>query len=815
MSRVNFHNASIRQKLILVIVLVSVVVMLLVAGALLAVEVVSFRQSLVDKTAALAQVLAVNSRQGLMLNQKSQVEDVLASLASEPHVRAAFVFRSGKPFAYYLNAHGSFQDRVTALSYSPCKLLDQAPRAIRVSYHFSSSHLAYLLPIFLDQQLLGQLYIQFDLGELNSRLAQFGSALLVLLLLSGLLSVLLASRLQRVVTEPLIDLSEVMERVADRGDFKLRARPRHPDEIGMLVRRFNTMLEQLEERDQQLQGYRQNLEQLVRQRTLELSETNDRLQQSVADLAEARDRAEAANRAKSQFLANMSHEIRTPMIGVLGMTELLFNTGLNEKQQQLAQTVFNSGEALLEILNDLLDLSKIEAGKLVLTEEDFDLGESLEEVVELFSETAARKGLHLGCELPPELPVLLRGDAGRLRQILLNLVGNAVKFTERGDVRIRVAALEQDSSSVYLRFEVEDTGIGIDPLLQGRIFDSFAQASEAMNRKFVGTGLGLAIVRQLVGLMAGEVGVESTPGVGSCFWFEISLRRQPRHSVKPDLITEQLRGGRLLIVDDDQHAVDILTDKLAACGFEVEHAVNGREALAMLAEAADQNPFVAAFLDSDMAGLGGKRLAAAISSQARFRETRLVMMCEQGNLSLSDDGCGPNIHRLYKPIRSVQLVKTLNELLQIQSPPPETALSPDLPRMQLPPGWRVLLVEDNPTTRDFVQRILADEDGRLLIAHQGEEALELLEEQRVDLVLMDCQMPIVDGYEATRRLRQKGLSIPIIALTANAFPEDIAACHDAGMDDHLCKPFRREDLLLVLQRWLGEMDETAAVEEGV
>lgn len=799
-----FRNVSIKQKLTLLMVFVSTAVLVLVAGAMMVIEVISFRQTLVDKVASMVEVISDNSVVGVVMKNKLRVEKVLNSFSRDRHIRAAFIFRDGAPFAYYLNAENIYKDPKTALPYSPCILLKNAPDQTSAAFHFTATHLGYLAPIQTDSGIVGYLYVQSGLEELNAKLIQFSAVLITLLIFSVLLSLLLAARLQKLVTGPIFTLFDAMGDVSVNGDFSVRVHPENKDEVGVLMEGFNQMLGQLEHRDRQLRDYQQTLEAQVEKRTGQLLLSNQDLQQTVVALGEARDRAEAASLAKSRFLANMSHEIRTPMIGVLGMTELLFNTGLTDKQRHLAQTVFNSGEALLEILNDLLDFSKIEAGKLVLVDIDFDLREVVEEVVGLLAENAAAKKLELVCSIRPDIPLALKGDAGRLRQILLNLLGNGIKFTDQGEVVVRVELLRCDDQRARYAIEVRDTGIGIEQQAQQRIFESFSQADESMDRHYGGTGLGLAIVRQLVQLMNGDIQLASTPGVGSSFRLELEFSRQNESISQLNPLPVHLHGSRLLLVEDHPLTASVLQEKLQACCCVVDIAENGRQALTRLRQAVEQDqPYALAFLDADMAGLGGRRLAAAIAGEESLTSLKLVMMCGSQDAALGDSEALSQVTEwLFKPIRPSMLAQVLIRNLEPTAPVKAVPVTPASALKRLPGHWRILLVEDNPTTRDYVRKALPSSHGDLLMAHNGQEALDLLQDETVDLVLMDCQMPIMDGVEATRILRRRGFTTPIIALSARAFDDDVKSCLAAGMNAHLGKPFRQEDLFRCLEAWL-------------
>lgn len=789
-------HRSIRAKLTGLMVLVSTLMLVILAGSIFAIEILAYRHALVDKIASLAEVVGENVHESMALNRKQQADEILRTLSREPNLRAAFLFRDEKPFARYLRLAGSEQQ---AIPYQPCPLLDRAVSCTQPDYYFSLNHLGYVLPIYVGKELKGQLYLQSGLDDLYARLLQLGAVVVFLLLLAVGLALLLSDRLQAVVTRPILDLAESMSRVTESSDFSIRLTTERRDETGDLIRGFNEMLSQLQLRDGQLEAHRLNLEEMVRERTEQLQQTNQELLNTVDQLDRARAAAEEANLAKSQFLANMSHEIRTPMIGVLGMTELLFGTGLNDKQQQLAQTVFKSGEALLEILNDLLDFSKIEAGKLELSQGDFDLRETIEEVVGLMTEKGRSKGLQLQIETDEQLPVLLRGDAGRLRQILLNLVGNAIKFTDRGEVTVRARLLSTSQRQALVELEVEDTGVGIPEIAQKTIFETFTQVDDSVTRRYGGTGLGLAIVRQLAGLMGGDVGVSSRMGEGSRFWVQLPFVIASGPALPGDTVDSALQGIPVLVLEENPAEADRLLIKLRAAGLDAQLATSGHQALTLLRGAVKREPFRVLLLDAEMPGLGGMKLVRYIAGESALDDLQIIMLADpdaEASLVRESD---PRISRwLYRPILNAQLLEILDQLV---------AGSCDrVPAESTPPdSVPVLLVEDSETTCDYVRGVLATSPIHLQVVHDGRQALELLASQQFRLILMDCQMPVLDGFETTRTLRDQGNRVPIIALTARAFAEDARLCREAGMNDYLCKPFKRQDLLQMLAKWLPEL----------
>jgi signal transduction histidine kinase/CheY-like chemotaxis protein/HPt (histidine-containing phosphotransfer) domain-containing protein len=530
----------------------------------------------------------------------------------------------------------------------------------------------------------------------------------------------------------------------------------------------------------------------------------------VKDLETAKEGAESASRIKSQFLANMSHEIRTPMNGVIGLLELLKAESLSEKQRNYVSMAFSSGVALLNVINDVLDFSKIEAGGMEINPEPFDLHESVEEAVSFFAEQAQAKRIEMLCHILPGTPRRAKGDVVRIRQILINLIGNAVKFTSSGEIAVECGLEAEDDASLTLRFKVRDTGIGISPAARLKIFDSFSQADASTTRRFGGTGLGLSIARQLVHMMGGEVGVESEVGAGSIFWFTV---RMEKASAAPDdadaeaagVGCDGLAGLKVLIVDDNATNRSILEEMLMAWGLRPCSAASGPEALKSLKEAAFAGvPFRLAVLDMLMPDMDGIELAVAIRSAQEIPPLPLIMLTSVDGKGDSDTCREAGFAlRLVKPVRQSQLLNAIESIMGVRDGREAQPAAPESPR--LPGGLCVLLVEDYPVNQKVGRAMLEYLGCSVDVAENGRIAVDLYGRKGYDLILMDCQMPEMDGYEATRVIRSieagrngQGGHITIIALTAHAMEGDREKSIEAGMDDHLSKPFTLEQLKAVL-----------------
>ncbi|MBL8215490.1 MAG: response regulator [Bryobacterales bacterium] len=776
----NLRGSSIQHKLIVVITVAACLAQWLTCVAFLSYQALTSERRVRESINTLGAILAAGATAPLVFENAPAAEETLRQIEADQFVRAAVLFGAdGTLFSTYRKAGAGVQGPLP-------KYPEQQP------YQQRGNMVESFVPVSHDGERVGTLYLQADLRGWRSTLLRYLLLSVAFALGGTLLTILVSARLQRLISQPILELANVARQISEDKNYTVRARKFDDDEIGALFDAFNGMLSVIEMRDAELARQRERLEAQVAARTADLVNLN-------RELITAKERAEAATRLKSEFLANMSHEIRTPMNGIIGLTDLTLDSPLSQEQRKNLTLVKSSAHALLTVINDILDFSKVEAGKLTIEHAPMQLPAVLSEVMRMMALRAHERGLELAVVREPNVPVRLVSDGHRLRQVLINLLGNAIKFTERGEVLLRVSLAEVKTEGLCIRFEVADTGIGIPPDRKEVIFESFRQADGSISRRFGGTGLGLAISLQLVRLMGGKLEVESEVGRGSTFRFTIPMQLSLEDGM-PDGLHPAF-SKRVLLVEEHAPSRESIRTALERWGALVTTASNGDELMRALGSSTVAFDLV--LLDAHLSGSDTMEIARQILN-AGIAQQIVPMLRAARTHSLRQRAARMGLKRtLTKPVCEP-------ELTEIFEGEPKAAPPPDVAHNRFTASLRqlrILVAEDNAINQRLAVRLLEKRGHSVTVAVNGAEALDAVYRGEYDLILMDLQMPVMDGIEAVMRLRQSerdtGHHMPVIALTAHAMKDDEAECIAAGMDGYVTKPINPTELFAVMERVLA------------